>query len=121
MQEKLLTVEQVAEYLGVHRDTVYAMVRSGRLKAFQLGGRKASWRIVEDDLRSFIDGRRTAQTREAAADDLAQDRQRALDYFDSQQRAEMDALRERQTADRREFLADQDEVRRSRSKRVRTV
>jgi excisionase family DNA binding protein len=54
MNQKLLTLEQVAEYLGVHRDTVYALVRSGRLAALQLGGRKSAWRISEQDLANFI-------------------------------------------------------------------
>jgi excisionase family DNA binding protein len=60
-EDRLLTLEQVAEYLQVHRDTVYTLLRSGRLKGFQLGGRKASWRIGQDDLREFLD----AQRREA--------------------------------------------------------
>jgi excisionase family DNA binding protein len=57
-EDKLLTLEQVAEYLQVHRDTVYTLLRSGRLKGFQLGGRKASWRIGENDLRDFLNAQR---------------------------------------------------------------
>lgn len=113
MQEKLLTVEQVAEYLGVHRDTVYAMVRSGRLKAFQLGGRKASWRVAEGDLRAFIDGRRAAKVRDASnGNGFSQEHQRALDDFDARQRADMDAFHARQTAERRRFVAEQADGRR---------
>ena len=55
MNGKLLSIDQVAEYLGVHRDTVYSLIRSGRLPALQLGGRKAGWRITEEDLQGFID------------------------------------------------------------------
>lgn len=54
MNNKLLTIDQVAEYLGVHRDTVYSLIRSGKLAAFQLGGRKAGWRISEEDLQAFV-------------------------------------------------------------------
>ena len=110
MQERLFTVEQVAEYLGVHRDTVYAMVRSGRLKAFQLGGRKASWRITAEDLQAFISQRRAAQNGGDAvvSDDFT--RRRELNDFDSQQRADLEAFRARQAGDRREFVAGQEET-----------
>lgn len=54
MNDGLLTINQVAEYLGVHRDTVSSLIRSGRLPALQLGGRKAGWRISKDDLLAFV-------------------------------------------------------------------
>ncbi len=36
--EKLVTLEEAARRLGVPADDVEAMIRSGRLKAFRLGG-----------------------------------------------------------------------------------
>jgi len=100
MNEKLLTIDEVAEYLGVHRDTVYSLVRSGRLPAMQLGGRKAGWRISQEDVRAFIS---EAKSR---ASDATADRD-GLDDFDRQQEEEREAFRKTQDADREQFLERQ--------------
>lgn len=47
MEEKLYTVEQVAERLGLHVKTVRHYVREGRLKAVRIG---KSYRIAATDL-----------------------------------------------------------------------
>jgi excisionase family DNA binding protein len=49
-----LSPTQVAEKLGVHKDTVLRLLRSGRLPAVKLGHR--TWRITEEALQSFITG-----------------------------------------------------------------
>ncbi|MBY6276800.1 helix-turn-helix domain-containing protein [Symbiobacterium thermophilum] len=36
MERKTLTVQEVAEYLGVHRDTIYAMVRQKQIPHFRI-------------------------------------------------------------------------------------
>lgn len=99
MNGRLLTIDQVAEYMGVHRDTVYALVRSGRLPALQLGGRKAGWRITEADLDEFV-----AKSKAVTASGLSQSNEAAIAEFDRAQSTEMqnfqDALREK----RREFV-----------------
>ena len=58
MAEQMLTVEQVAERLQVHRDTVYAWIRSGQLPGYRIGGRKAGFRIKQSDLERFVEARR---------------------------------------------------------------
>jgi excisionase family DNA binding protein len=50
----LLTVEQVAERLQVHPETVRRWLRGGRLKGVRLGGSKLGYRISEDELARFI-------------------------------------------------------------------
>lgn len=46
-----LTVEQVAELLQVHWQTVLNYIKSGKLKALKLG---KGYRISENDLTKFI-------------------------------------------------------------------
>lgn len=55
---KLLTVDQVAERLGVHRKTILNWIHSGDLVALALG---KGYKITEDDLKEFLKRRRTDQ------------------------------------------------------------
>lgn len=59
---RLLTLEQVCEILNVKSPLVYALVRSGELRAAQFGGRGV-WRVRESDLLAYIDAafERTAE------------------------------------------------------------
>lgn len=59
---KMLSLEQVQEILNVKAPLVYALVRSGELRAAQFGGRGV-WRVREDDLAAYIDAafERTAE------------------------------------------------------------
>jgi excisionase family DNA binding protein len=43
----LLRPTDVARRLGVHRNTVYRLIESGELPAFQLGGRGYTLRVDE--------------------------------------------------------------------------
>ncbi len=52
-EQKLLTVQEVADRLGVHPDTIRQWIRNGELGAIDLGGR-AGYRIREQDLERFI-------------------------------------------------------------------
>ncbi len=51
--ETLLTVEQVAERLQVHVETVRRWLRAGVLEGTFLG-RRAGYRISEKELRDFL-------------------------------------------------------------------
>ncbi len=54
--DKLLTVEQVAERLQVHEETVRVWIRRKQLNAVQIGN---EYRITPPDLRDFIERRKT--------------------------------------------------------------
>lgn len=60
--EQLLTVEEIAERLRVHSETVRQWLRDGRLKGFRPGGKRAGWRVTEADLEGFLDERRREAT-----------------------------------------------------------
>jgi excisionase family DNA binding protein len=55
--DKLLSVDDVAKRLGVHRKTVLNWIHSGELVAFDLG---KGFKITESDLRDFMNRRRTS-------------------------------------------------------------
>lgn len=58
---RFLTVDEVAEELNVSEEAVYSWLRAGRLVGYKFGGqRKASWRILRDDLERFIDSSRSS-------------------------------------------------------------
>lgn len=54
MSERFLTVQQVAETLSVHPNTVRRWLNERRLKGVRLGGTKSGWRITESDLGEFM-------------------------------------------------------------------
>ena len=58
MEEKLLTVEEVAESLNVSRDVIWKAIRQKSLIAYRVEG---ALRIHPRDLRAYLDKRRTNQ------------------------------------------------------------
>ncbi|HZS76539.1 MAG TPA: helix-turn-helix domain-containing protein [Ktedonobacteraceae bacterium] len=56
--EVLLSVEQVAKRLGVHKRTVLNWIHSGELVAFDLG---KGFKVSKSDLEDFMRRRRTDQ------------------------------------------------------------
>jgi excisionase family DNA binding protein len=53
VSNKPLNLKQVLDILGMHENTVYQYIKSGKLKAYKVGNR---WRIYEIDLDKFIRG-----------------------------------------------------------------
>lgn len=50
---RFLTIQQVAEELNIGTPQVRALLKSGELRGFQIGGRRL-WRIGAEDVESFI-------------------------------------------------------------------
>ncbi|MBT2546878.1 helix-turn-helix domain-containing protein [Arthrobacter sp. ISL-65] len=71
-KHRFLTVHQAAEELNVKQSLIRSLVRSGELRAIQVGGR-AIWRIGANDLEDYIAEayRRTAER--VAAGELKDD------------------------------------------------
>ncbi|MDR7554402.1 MAG: helix-turn-helix domain-containing protein [Armatimonadota bacterium] len=76
---EVLTVDQAAAYLQVHRHTVYRYIGEGQLPAAQLG---KVYRLFRRDVDAFLDGRRTDAARRAGGARDA-DRARAVDPPDA--------------------------------------
>jgi excisionase family DNA binding protein len=68
MEDRLLTVEQVADRLQVNEQTVRRWLRDNDLAGIPFGGR-TGWRISEEELQAFLDRRRMSEgsTGKAAA------------------------------------------------------
>ena len=60
-QPRFLTMAQVADELNVKQSLVQGLIRTGELRAFQVGGR-GLWRIGRQDVEDYIEQayRRTA-------------------------------------------------------------
>jgi excisionase family DNA binding protein len=54
--DRLLTVQEVAERLRVNAETVRRWLRQGRLHGMMPGGDRAGYRIRESELRRFMAG-----------------------------------------------------------------
>ena len=52
-EEKLYTLQEVADFLKVTRQTIYNYVTSGKLKASKLAGGK-EYRVKESDLKELL-------------------------------------------------------------------
>lgn len=48
---QIMTLAEIAKYLGVHQMTVYRMLKSGRLPGFKLG---RQWRTKKDVLDAWL-------------------------------------------------------------------
>jgi excisionase family DNA binding protein len=51
MEEKLLSVENVCEYLGIGRDTIYKWIATKSLPAYRLGRR---WKFKKKEVDKWI-------------------------------------------------------------------
>jgi excisionase family DNA binding protein len=51
IDHEILTVKEVSELLKIHEDTVYKMVREGRIPAFRIG---SDWRFQKDQIVHWI-------------------------------------------------------------------
>jgi excisionase family DNA binding protein len=56
VDERYLTLPELAERLQVSRRTVYRWIKDGSLSAYQFG---REYRITESDLKDFLGRRRT--------------------------------------------------------------
>lgn len=60
MKIPTITLKEFAELIGVHPQTVYRWVRTGRVKPYKVG---SQFRFYEGDLENFIKGSDSNDTR----------------------------------------------------------
>ncbi len=56
-EKKFMTLEDVADMLGVNYQLIYRLVRSGELPAIRLG---RVYRVTQEDLQSYLENQKTA-------------------------------------------------------------
>jgi excisionase family DNA binding protein len=54
VQRRLLTIDEVAERLGLSRHTVERKIAAGEIPALQLGGRHSPIRVDERELEAWL-------------------------------------------------------------------
>ena len=52
----MMRVAEVARRLDVSAKVVYALLESGRLRAYRVGTGRGSYRVTEDHLRDYLEG-----------------------------------------------------------------
>ncbi|OLT08694.1 hypothetical protein BJF77_12065 [Kocuria sp. CNJ-770] len=58
--ERYWTVQEVADSLGKDPSTIRRMIADGKIPAVDLGEGRTSYRVADSDLKTYLDGRRTA-------------------------------------------------------------
>ena len=71
-QPRFLTLAQVAEELNVKQSLVQGLIRTGELRAFQVGGR-GMWRIGHQDVEDYIEHAYQRTAERIAAGELTDD------------------------------------------------
>ncbi len=51
----MLDIEQVADQLKISESTIRGLVRSGKLRAYRIGGKRGRLRFKEEDLSAYIE------------------------------------------------------------------
>ncbi|CAN7410615.1 helix-turn-helix domain-containing protein [Pseudarthrobacter oxydans] len=69
---RFLTLVQVAEELNVKQSLVQGLIRTGELRAFQVGGR-GMWRVGRRDVEDYIDQAYKRTAERIAAGELTDD------------------------------------------------
>jgi excisionase family DNA binding protein len=54
IKQNLLTIKEVAEYLGVHTSTIYKYAQQGKIPAFKLG---KDWRFTRKHIDDWINNK----------------------------------------------------------------
>jgi excisionase family DNA binding protein len=55
MSDKILTIQELAEYLKLNEKTAYRLAGEGKLPGFKVGG---SWRFKREDLETWIEAKK---------------------------------------------------------------
>lgn len=50
-EQIIMTADEVAKFLGIHRETVYLYAKKGRIPAFKIG---YSWRFRKDSIDKWM-------------------------------------------------------------------
>lgn len=56
MDDEILTLKEVAEYLKLAEKTAYRLAAEGKLPGFKVGG---SWRFKREDVQNWIERQKT--------------------------------------------------------------
>ena len=63
--EALMTLEEVAGYFRLSKDTVYRMAQAGKIPAFKAGNQ---WRFRKEDMDAWIEENKVTENNESIED-----------------------------------------------------
>ncbi len=63
LENQVLTIKQVAEYLQVTEKTIYTLVQEGNIPAFKVRGQ---WRFKREDIERWIEENKESSKKERA-------------------------------------------------------
>jgi excisionase family DNA binding protein len=63
VENQVLTIKQVAEYLQVTEKTIYTLVQEGNIPAFKVRGQ---WRFKREDIERWIEENKESSKKERA-------------------------------------------------------
>ena len=66
--ERMLTVREITQRLGVHENTVLRWLQKGELRGYRFGGRRSGWKVRESDLLRFVESRANVPEGEQAVE-----------------------------------------------------
>ena len=69
-EDRMLDIEEVAEQLKVSESTIRGLVRSGKLRAYRIGGKRGRLRFKEEDVATYVD---STLVRPEVADDESEE------------------------------------------------
>ena len=55
IEDRMLDILEVSEQLKVSESTIRSLVRSGKLRAYRIGGKRGRLRFKEEDLAAYIE------------------------------------------------------------------
>lgn len=58
MNNGIMTIKEVAEYLKIKEKTAYALAAKGEIPGFKVGG---SWRFDREDIEAWINGKKNSK------------------------------------------------------------
>lgn len=58
MNNKIMTIKEVAEYLKIKEATAYALAAKGEIPGFKVGG---SWRFDREDIEQWIEKQKSVK------------------------------------------------------------
>jgi excisionase family DNA binding protein len=62
----LLTLDEVADFLKVSKDTVYRLAQVGDMPAMKIGGQ---WRFAGDEIRAWLEKQRNVRKRSTGSNE----------------------------------------------------
>lgn len=59
-RDNIISIREACDFLGIHRNTLYKLIRAGEVPAFRLS-RGGPWKFRQNDLEQWLEDKQTRQ------------------------------------------------------------